>query len=220
MPDVRINQPLLQLLAAALTELPTSDKLRPASLDGLLAVRGVVEVRDADEGEEEVAALRAATLAGLDEALASLVATRRKEGEALAQILHVRLDRLTTLRDAAEGNPGRTPEAIRARLAALVATLAPQVNLDESRLYQEALIMASKADVREELDRLATHIKAVRDLMQGGGAIGRRLDFFAQELGREANTLCAKSNDAGLTATGLELRVEIDQFREQVQNIE
>ena len=91
---------------------------------------------------------------------------------------------------------------------------------DENRLHQEAIILATKADVREELDRLQTHIGAVRALLAGGGAVGRRLDFLAQELAREANTLCAKSNDVSLTAQGLELRSEIEQLREQVQNIE
>ena len=219
-PEVRINRELLALLAAALADLPLSDRLRPASLDGLLAVRGVVDVRDAEEAEEELAALRSAVLESLEEALESLVLMRRWEGEALEQILFARLDRLAELRLAAENCPGRAPEAIRARLAALVTTLAPHVNFDQNRLYQEALLLAAKADIREELDRLETHIAAVRDLMNKGGAIGRRLDFLAQELGREANTLCAKSNDAALTAVGLELRAEIEQFREQVQNIE
>jgi uncharacterized protein (TIGR00255 family) len=220
MPEVRINQPLLQLLAAALADLPLSERLRPASLDGLLAVRGVVDVREAEEKEEDAAALRAATLEGLDEALASLLLMRHKEGEALGLILLSRLDRMAELRNAAETCPGRTPEAIRARLAALIADIAPHVNFDNARLYQEALLLASKADIREELDRIETHIKAARDLIHKGGPVGRKLDFLAQELGREANTLCAKSNDASLTAIGVELRVEIEQFREQVQNIE
>ena len=124
------------------------------------------------------------------------------------------------LRIAADICPARTPEAIRARLAATLAMLASHANFDQNRLYQEALLLAAKADIREELDRLETHLQAVRDLLNAGGAIGRKLDFLAQELGREANTLCAKSNDASLTAIGLELRVEIEQFREQVQNIE
>ena len=124
------------------------------------------------------------------------------------------------LRQAAEDCPARKPEAVRARLAESVALLAGQSKFDETRLYQEALLLAAKADVREELDRLETHIAAATELLQKGGPIGRRLDFLAQELGREANTLCAKSNDASLTAIGLELRVEIEQFREQVQNIE
>jgi uncharacterized protein (TIGR00255 family) len=124
------------------------------------------------------------------------------------------------LRQAAEDCPARKPEAVRARLADSIALIAGQSKLDENRLYQEALLLAAKADVREELDRLEAHIAACAELLAKGGPVGRRLDFLAQELAREANTLCAKSNDASLTAIGLELRVEIEQFREQVQNIE
>ncbi|MGC2049885.1 MAG: DUF1732 domain-containing protein, partial [Methylovirgula sp.] len=131
-----------------------------------------------------------------------------------------RLAKITSLRNAADALPGRQPAAIRARLAESIALIAGNANFDEARLYQEALLLAAKADVREELDRLATHIDAMTDLLRRGGQIGRRLDFLAQELGREANTLCAKSNDTALTALGLELRVEIEQLREQVQNIE
>jgi uncharacterized protein (TIGR00255 family) len=219
-PEVRINQDLLHRLSVALAELPVSDKLRPASLDGILAVRGVVDIREAGDSEEDLATFRTAALGGFDAAIEALVGMRHQEGEALGQILFARLDRLNTLRIAADICPARTPEAIRARLAATLAMLASHANFDQNRLYQEALLLAAKADIREELDRLETHLQAVRDLLNAGGAIGRKLDFLAQELGREANTLCAKSNDASLTAIGLELRVEIEQFREQVQNIE
>jgi uncharacterized protein (TIGR00255 family) len=219
-PEVRVNHELLQQLSSALAALPVSDKMRPASLDGLLAVRGVIDIREAEETEEQVATLHAAALAGLDEALEQLLAMRRGEGDALKKILLTRLDRLGQLQRAADECPARTPEAIRARLTTLVSNIASQTSLDQTRLYQEALLMAAKADIREELDRLVTHISAARELLGKGGAIGRRLDFLAQELGREANTLCAKSNDAELTAIGLDLRAEIEQFREQVQNIE
>ncbi len=218
-PEVRINEALLRRLAEALAGTEISPRLRPASLDGLLAVRGVVEIRDADD-ELELAKVREEALAGLDQAIAALVAMRQSEGAALAQIVAARLAKIAALRQAAEECSGRQPEAIRAKLAELVALIAGNARLDEARLYQEALLLAAKADVREELDRLATHIEAIGDLLARGGAIGRRLDFLAQELGREANTLCAKSNDAGLTAIGLDLRVEIEQLREQVQNIE
>jgi uncharacterized protein (TIGR00255 family) len=125
------------------------------------------------------------------------------------------------LRQEAEDAPGRKPAAVRERLAAAIAALAQSSPLlDPVRLHQEALMLAAKADVREELDRLAAHVAAVGDLMAKDVPVGRRLDFLAQELAREANTLCAKSNDAVLTTIGMELRVEIEQFREQVQNIE
>jgi uncharacterized protein (TIGR00255 family) len=132
-----------------------------------------------------------------------------------------RLDSIESLTLAADTNPARKPEAIRARLAESVATLlASDRGFDENRLHQEAILLASKADIREELDRLKTHVAAARALLDEGGAIGRRLDFLAQELSREASTLCAKANDVSLTAQGLELRAQIEQFREQAQNIE
>ncbi len=183
-------------------------------------MRGVVEIRDAGDEESDCWRCSERRSTGLGEALAALVGMREQEGGALAPILTQRLARLTVLRQAAEDCPARKPEAVRARLAESVALLAGQGKFDETRLYQEALLLAAKADVREELDRLEAHIAAAIELLQKGGPIGRRLDFLAQELGREANTLCAKSNDASLTAIGLELRVEIEQFREQIQNIE
>lgn len=217
-PEVRINEDLLRRLAAALADMDSAN-LRPASLDGLLAVRGVLEIRDSND-ETELARAQEQALAGLDQAIAALIDMRQSEGAALAEIMVARLAKLAALRNAADECPGRKPEAIRARLAEAVALIASNSTLDEARLYQEALLLAAKADIREELDRITTHIGATADLLERGGPIGRRLDFLAQELGREANTLCAKSNDAALTALGLELRVEIEQFREQVQNIE
>jgi uncharacterized protein (TIGR00255 family) len=218
-PEVFINEPLLRQLGAALAGMEVSPSLRPASLDALLAVRGVIEIREADDAAE-LARVKEEALAGLDQAIAALVEMREAEGAALAEIVAVRLTKIAALRDAADESPARRPEAIRARLAEQVALIAGNASFDEARLYQEALLLAAKADVREELDRLATHVDAIADLLSRGGPIGRRLDFLAQELGREANTLCAKSNDTMLTALGLELRVEIEQLREQVQNIE
>jgi uncharacterized protein (TIGR00255 family) len=218
-PEVRINEELLHRLISALAGIESSPTLRPVSLDGLLSVRGVVDIRDADD-ETQLAQVQREALNGLDVAIAVLIDMRQSEGAALAQILSMRLAKLAALRQAAEDCPGRKPEAIRTKLADSLAALSGHANFDQARLHQEALLLAARADVREELDRLATHIGAIGDLLQSGAPIGRRLDFLAQELGREANTLCAKSNDVNLTALGLELRVEIEQFREQVQNIE
>jgi uncharacterized protein (TIGR00255 family) len=218
--SVRVNKDVLGAVMAAIQDVVIPDSIRPASLDGLLALRGVVDIGDKGEDENELAHVHAEVLAGLDQALDALLSVRLSEGASLAQILSTRLDRIANLTQQAETNPGRRPEAIRARLAQTIATLGGTFNFDQDRLHQEALILAAKADVREEIDRLVTHVAAARDMMQKGGAVGRRLDFLAQELGREANTLCAKSNDVGLTAIGLELRVEIEQFREQIQNIE
>jgi uncharacterized protein (TIGR00255 family) len=190
-------------------------------MDGLLALRGVIETADATEDEEAVNAGCAGALSSLDEAIAALAAARRTEGEALAALLRERLMAIAAIVEAADSNPARQPEAVRARLAQSVeALMASSRGLDENRLHQEAILMAAKADIREELDRLKTHVAAARALIDGGGAIGRRLDFLAQELAREASTLCAKANDVSLTAQGLELRAQIEQFREQVQNVE
>ncbi len=219
-PEIRVNQDLLRQLIAAIAGIELQGAVAPATLDGLLAVRGVVEIVDAAETDAEIFQARAAALEGLDAAIEALVAMRLREGGALAAILAARLERIAKLTQAAELCPARKAEAVRARLEQALAALAGHANLDPNRLHQEALILAAKADIREELDRLAAHAAAARDLLAAGGAVGRRLDFLAQELAREANTFCAKSNDASLTALGLELRVEIEQFREQIQNIE
>ena len=132
-----------------------------------------------------------------------------------------RLNEIAALAARADKSPGRQPEAIRARLAEQIATLLEQSErFDPDRLHQEAILIASKADIREELDRLTSHVAQARRLIEQGGSIGRRLDFLAQELNREANTLCSKSNDLELTNIGLELKAMVEQFREQVQNVE
>ena len=193
--------------------------MRLASLDGLLGVRGVVEVTDAADDETILAEAAAAALKGLEGALKDLV--RKTEGAALQAVLAARVERIAALTQAAEDCPGRKVEAVKARLAQAIALLTDaSPALDPARLHQEALLMAAKADVREELDRLKTHVAAARALLASDAPAGRKLDFLAQEFAREANTLCSKSNDAALTSLGMELRVEIEQFREQVQNIE
>jgi uncharacterized protein (TIGR00255 family) len=217
----RIDEAALIALAAAARAAAEKAGLAPPTLDGLLAVRGVVEVAEAADDEAAIAAACAGALRSLDEALVALAAARRTEGEALTAVMRERLDAIETLTLAADANPARKAEAIRARLAESVAALMESGRgFDENRLHQEAILLASKADIREELDRLKTHVVAARALLDEPGAIGRRLDFLAQEFSREASTLCAKANDVSLTAQGLELRAQIEQFREQAQNIE
>ncbi len=217
----RIDAALLAEVATAARQAAERFGLSPPTLDGLLAIRGVVETVEAGDDEASLASTAAAMLSTLDEAIAAVVAARRSEGEALRKVLAERLDAIAALTQAADDNPARKPEAVRARLAASVATLTGAARgLDEVRLHQEALMLAAKADIREELDRLHAHVAAARALLAEGGPVGRRLDFLAQEFGREANTLCAKANDVSLTAQGLELRVQIEQLREQAQNIE
>jgi uncharacterized protein (TIGR00255 family) len=218
--DIRINRPALDALVAALAEIPVNANLQPASLDGLLAVRGVVEVAEPTQDEGATQALHAELRKGLAATLDALITARQQEGAAIGDLLSERLDRMEDLQRRADAAPGRSAEAIGKRLADQVAALAGNPGLDPERLHQEAVLLAVKGDIREELDRLATHIAACRELLAKGGAIGRRLDFLAQELSRESNTLSAKSPDAELTAIGLELKVEVEQFREQVQNLE
>ena len=146
---------------------------------------------------------------------------RHAEGATLGRLLSTRLDEIAALTARADKAPGRKPEAIKARLAEQVATLlSASERFDSDRLHQEAVLLATRADIREELDRLAAHVAQAKKLLSDGGAIGRKLDFLAQELHRESNTLTAKANDVELTNIGLELKTVIEQFREQVQNLE
>jgi uncharacterized protein (TIGR00255 family) len=220
-PVIRINEPVLAAVLGALKSLSGKVDAAPPSLDGILALKGVIEVSEAEETEDERAAAETAVVAGFAEALKGLTQMRRTEGEALGRILSARLSDIGALAERAEASPGRKPEAVKARLAEQVAALLETgERFDSDRLHQEAILLASKADIREELDRLAAHVAQSRNLIAGGGAIGRKLDFLAQELNREANTLCSKANDIELTNIGLELKVAVEQFREQVQNLE
>jgi uncharacterized protein (TIGR00255 family) len=219
--QARVNLPVLAAIVGAIKEAAQVSGLAPPTLDGLLAIRGVVDVVETGDDEQSMAAACASALTGLDEAIAALVAAREAEGAALAAILNDRLAAIEGLTHAADRSPARRPEAIALRLAQSVAALLEAGRgFDENRLYQEAVLLAAKADIREELDRLTTHVAAARELIRAGGPVGRRLDFLAQELAREANTLCAKANDVTLTAIGLDLKAQIEQFREQIQNIE
>ena len=219
--SVQINRLILDRLLSALAQTPLPENLRPASLDGLLALPGVIEVIQPQEDETLRNQVEADILSALEEALDALVAARHAEGEALRQILSLRLAHIRQLTQNADAHPARQADAIRARLIQNLAKLVENVEgLDQARLHQEAVLLAVKSDIREELDRLKAHVDSVNELLATGGPIGRRLDFLAQELGRESNTLCAKSNDPALTAIGLDLKIEVEQFREQVQNIE
>ncbi len=220
-PVVRINEPVLNAIINAVGNLSGKVDAEKPRLDGLLGLRGVIDVADAEESEEEKAAAEDAIVKGFVQALKGLTEMRRHEGDAIGRILSARLDEMAALSARAEAAPGRQPEAVKKKLADQIAVLLDASSrFDPDRLHQEAVLLAGKADIREELDRLAAHIAQARKLMAGGGAIGRRLDFLSQELNRETNTLCAKSNDVELTNIGLELKSVVEQFREQVQNLE
>lgn len=220
-PVVRINEPVLNALINAIGNLSGKVDAEKPRLDGLLGLRGVIDVADAEETEEEKAAAEDAIVKGFVAALKGLTDMRRHEGEAIGRVLATRLDEMAALAARADAAPGRQPEAVRKKLAEqVVALLDTSTRFDPDRLHQEAILLAAKADIREELDRLVAHIAQARKLMATGGAVGRRLDFLSQELNRETNTLCAKSNDVELTNIGLELKSVVEQFREQVQNLE
>jgi uncharacterized protein (TIGR00255 family) len=219
--SVKVNDAVLAAVLSTLKGLSGKVEAAPPSLDGILSLKGVIEVTEEDERPEDHSAAETAIVTGFDQALGALVSMRRSEGETLGRLLSARLDEIAVLTARAEAAPGRKPEAIKARLAEQVATLlAASERFDSDRLHQEAILLATKADIREELDRLVSHVSQVKKLLAGGGAIGRKLDFLAQELHRESNTLTAKANGVELTNIGLELKSVVEQFREQVQNLE
>jgi uncharacterized protein (TIGR00255 family) len=218
-PRPRINEAALAALLEAVARLPASDSIRPPSYDGLLGIRGIVEL--ADESDDTLAAIEAPVLAGLEAVVLALKEARASEGRALETLVTGHLETITGLTSEAELHPARGVDAIRERIAAQVKTLLEaSQTLDPQRLHQEAALLAVRADIREEIDRLHAHVAALRVLLGQGGPIGRKLDFLSQEFGREASTLCAKAGDAGLSRIGLDLRTVVDQMREQVQNVE
>ncbi len=223
-PAVRVNTPLLeQILAVCQDWQARFPGVAPARWDGLLAVKGVIEPMAAEEVDAEAVRLgrEAAMKATLEEALGQLAAMRAAEGARLASVLSGQLDEIAALAGRAGRSAALRPEAVRDRLKAQVAAvLEAAPALPEERIAQEVALIAVKGDVREELDRLDAHVAAARDLLAGGGTVGRKLDFLSQEFNREANTLCSKSADVDLTRIGLDLKAVIDQFREQIQNIE
>lgn len=221
--QLQVNEAALESVLAAIQLLKDRiPDVAPPSLDGILSQKGVFELKEQEDDAATQQALHNALLTSFDAALLDLVDMRHTEGLAIGKVVYDQIDQIARLTRAAESNPARKPDAIKERLRKLVAELldASDNQLDQQKLHQEAAFLATKADIREELDRLHAHVSAVRDLLDTGGAIGRRLDFLAQEFNREANTLCSKSNDVDLTAIGLDLKAVIDQMREQLQNLE
>jgi uncharacterized protein (TIGR00255 family) len=219
-PALRVNQEALAQLVALMNQLAGEIEAAPPRIDGLLALRGVVQTVE-DESETVLDERRQAVLAGWTSGLDRLAVARAEEGARLAAVLRTQLGEILALVEAAACCAAAQPAAIRERLAATLASVADLVpGMLEDRVAQEMALLIARSDIREELERLRAHIEQAADLLQQDEAVGRRLDFLCQELNREANTLCSKSADIELTRVGLALKAAVEQFREQVQNIE
>jgi uncharacterized protein (TIGR00255 family) len=219
-PAIRINREMLARVVALLGELADEVEAAPPRLDGLIGLRGIIETVE-DEPDDVVGARRVAIAAGWVAALDGLAASRNEEGTRLGEVLSSQLAELAELVAAASASAAAQPEALRARLQqslAALTDLAP--TMPPERVAQEMALLVSRGDVREELDRLRAHLAQAGDLLAKGDGVGRQLDFLCQELNREANTLCSKSADIELTRIGLALKLTVEQFREQVQNLE
>jgi uncharacterized protein (TIGR00255 family) len=216
---LRLNEELLARLVELAAEWRGKLDAPPPRIESLMAIKGVVESIEEEQTADE--AFEKALLVTLSEALEGLAAARAEEGARLKSLIADQLDAIAALAEASEKSAALKPEAIRERLKARIAEIVgAEPSLSEDRLLQEAALLATKGDVREELDRLKAHIAAARTMLEQGGAVGRRFDFLCQEFNREANTLCSKSGDLELTRIGLELKAVIEQMREQIQNIE
>ena len=216
---VRLNLEQLERYLAAGAPYVAAGQAAPPRLDGLLSLKGVIEAADAVEDPEAQAALEAAMAASIATALDGLAVARAEEGRALSGVLGGLVDHIGTLTAKSSALAQGQPAIIKARFEKRLTELAGEAATEE-RILQEAAAMAVKADVQEELDRLRGHVSAAHDLLAADGAVGRRLDFLTQEFMREANTLCSKSASGALTSVGLDLKATIEQFREQVQNVE
>ena len=196
-------------------------KIKPARIDGLLGIKNVVEQKDNNIDENLLGEISDLIILTSKSCLNDLLLSRQIEGEKLKQVILQRISEIEILTKKADENLSRNKQVILQKLKQQISDLmADNSSLNEDRLNQEALLLATKADIREELDRLYAHVLAAKTLIEAGGVIGRKLDFLAQEFNREANTLCAKSNSIELTQIGMDIKVAIDQLREQVQNIE
>ncbi|MGO4727088.1 MULTISPECIES: YicC/YloC family endoribonuclease [unclassified Inquilinus] len=216
--QLRINREVLDRLIALVREL--NGPAAPIQVDTLLGIRGVVETGEGNTAELN-SAVEAEAAAAIVPLLDDLLSTRLEEGERLRGVLAGQVDHIAQLVGQARGSAATQPEALRARLKAqLDLLLEARPPLAEDRLAQEVALLVGRCDVREELDRLDAHIGQARGMLADGAGVGRRLDFLCQEFNREANTLCSKAADVALTRIGLDLKAVIEQFREQIQNIE
>lgn len=218
---LRVNRAALADIMALAKELANETGAAPPRIDGLLALKGVLESGEEADDDPASAQRLTAIQRDFDTALSALVAMRLAEGRRLVPLLEARLAEISALVAAAEQTAAAQPAAAKARLKEQIAVLLDAVpTVPEERLAQEAALIIARGDVREELDRLVAHVEAARGLLKEGGPIGRRFDFLCQEFNREANTLASKSPDLELTQLALGLKAAIEQLREQVQNIE
>jgi len=218
---LRIDETALDALYRQANAFAASRGLPPVGIAELLPLRGIIVEDEGDGTSTDDEALDAAILASAGDALAMLAESRQREGAALSLVLEGQL--ATMEARVADAGAARDAQAdvLRQRLWQQVEQLsAGTERLEPQRLHQEAILLATRADIREEIDRLVAHVVAARDLLRGGGAVGRRLDFLAQEMGRETNTICSKASHLALTEIGLDLKSVVEQFREQVQNVE
>jgi uncharacterized protein (TIGR00255 family) len=218
-PALRINREALQAISEAIRAMENILPMLPPSADGIFRMKGVIEEGDAPEGDLE--ARDAALLGSLIEVIDALTLARNEEGARIGIALEGQLSRIAAIASESRSLASLAPEAVKQRLVDQVAKLLDaSPALSPERLHVEAALLAAKADVTEELDRLDAHVEQAHDLLNAGEPSGRRLDFLCQEFTREANTLCSKSFDIRLTRLGLDLKAVIEQFREQVQNVE
>lgn len=218
--SISVNEDALERILATVEEVRDRLGSPPPSAEGVLALRGVLEPGDAKQ-EDDGGELVSEILKSFPSVIEQLVSARSAEGAKLKAVVEGQLSRIESLAGDARNAPALQPESIRARLSERVSRILDvEPSFDPDRLHQEAVLIAAKVDVQEELDRLEAHLAAARDLLESGEPVGRKLDFLTQEFNREANTLCSKANDPALTGIGLQLKVVIDQMREQVQNIE
>ncbi|MCB1510405.1 MAG: YicC family protein [Hyphomicrobiaceae bacterium] len=220
--EIRLNEDALRQVMTAVTRARELTGAPAVPLEALLQIKGVLEVAEPVEDDESRQARQAEMLGGLECALADLVAARATEGTKLAAVLTALLDEVATLVDTISKSPSRSAEVVAKRLKDNLRRLMEESGaaLDQDRLHQEAVLLAGKADVEEELQRLSAHVSAARELIARSEPVGRKLDFLTQEFNREANTICSKANDIEVTRAGLALKAAIEQIREQVQNIE
>lgn len=219
--SIRLNEEVFRQIAAAAEAARGMIETSPPSLDGLLAVRGVIEYTEEETDEALIEAQHKAMLGDLEQALLDVREARSGEGKHLAKIISEQIDEVESLTLQVEKSPARSAEAIGLRLREQVARLLDDTAaLDEQRLHQEAALLAAKADIQEEIERLKAHVAAARDLLDSDEPVGRRFEFLTQEFNREANTICSKANDLEISQDGLALKAVIDRMREQVQNIE